>query len=105
MSGNTQGGVRVANDWRDYDALHPSLREVVRRAPWNLATKIWTRDLPRDPAAARRALIDKIIHESGFSVLDTYGSDHPQAVASPVPIPAEWERGRRATGGRRAAAG
>lgn len=105
MSGNTQGGVCVADDWRDYDALHPSLREVVRRAPWNLATRQWTKDLPRDPAAARRALVDKIVRRIGSEVLYTYGSDHPQAMASPAPRPPEWERVHLATGGRRAAAG
>lgn len=104
MNSNTTGGRAVVNDWRAYDALPPRLREVVRRAPWNLATRAWTRGLPRDPAAARRALIDQIATQMERFVLETYGSDHPQAAASAAPVAPEWERARAGrTGGRRAA--
>lgn len=100
MSGNQRDGVFVANDWRDYDALPAELREVVRRAPWNLATKLCTKDLPRDPRAARKELIAKIVRRIGVDCLSTYGSDHPQADASPTFVAPAWER---KTGGGRAA--
>lgn len=102
MSNVASNRVYVANDWRDYERLPATLREVVRRAPYNLATKRWMAGLPSEPRAARKALVDRIVGEMRVRVRETYGSDHPQAAPSPAPVAPEWERPKR-KGGRHAA--
>lgn len=97
---NTKKGVRVVNDYAVYDRLPPVLREVVRRAPYDLATKKWTKAYP-----TRAALIAAIVAFVARDTLKTYGSDHPQAARCDAPRAPEWERPKPRKGRRDAARG
>lgn len=100
MSNQTRGGAYESTfeHYRRYEAQPARVREVLRRAPWNLHVGSWTKDLPADPEAARRVLIGKLQERLGREVRDLYGSDHPQAAASPTPVAPEWERKKRRGG-------
>ena len=108
MSGSNHVGpgrrISVEANYRAYDALHPRLREVVRRAPFDLHVPSWTKlflGLPVE--AARRVLIQHLVDRVAKRTLDTYGSDHPQAAPSSTPLPPVWMRKekRRAASRRR----
>jgi hypothetical protein len=69
-----------------YDALHPRLREVLRRAPYNYAVNAADRKLRGgggDVEARRKEMIANIQSHIGRLARKTYGTDHPQATPAP----------------------
>lgn len=99
---NQTTGTRTsdANHLTLCDRLPPKVREVICRAPYNLATTNWIKglglgglDMVRvQPSRARKLLIAAIVSAMRRSVRDEYGSEHPQACQDGPALAPRWER-------------
>lgn len=81
MSSNAKG-VRVSREaeYRIYDGFPASIREVLRRAPYDYKVGGSIAKMVRaNPVAARRQLIDMMCGDVQREALKLYGPDHPQA--------------------------
>ncbi|PXW61518.1 DUF6525 family protein [Chelatococcus asaccharovorans] len=90
MAGNWQSGWRVSRkrEFQRFDALPPSVRQIVSRAPYPYVVAGIVRQLRKhlanggDAATFRNSLIAGICLDIQRSARKTYGKHHPDALRS-----------------------